>query len=122
MPGSVIKKYREMRNYSQKFVSSQMNISQNAYSKIENNLTQLTVHHVKEISRILDVPVMDLLNDNFEIHKPISIPRVVAKNDLVSQSGRLQKLLQNKISVRHDSYIVAMSLMVAAESALISVD
>lgn len=111
-----------MRNYSQKFVSSQMNISQNAYSKIENNLTQLTVHHVKEISRILDVPVMDLLNDNFEIHKPISIPRVVAKNDLVSQSGRLQKLLQNKISVRHDSYIVAMSLMVAAESALISVD
>ncbi len=122
MPGVVIKKYREMRNYSQKFVAAQMNISQNAYSKIENNLTQLTVHHVKKLSAILDVPVLDLLNDNFEIHKPFSIPRIVTKNDVLAQSESLQKMLQNKTTSRHDGYIVAMSLIVAAENALIPID
>lgn len=111
-----------MRNYSQKFVSSQMKISQNAYSKIENNLTQLTVKHVKELSRILDVPVMDLLNDNFEIHKPFSIPRLVTKNDLLLHTDRLNKMLESKVSVRHDGYIVALSLIIAAENALGSID
>lgn len=47
-----------------------MGISQNAYSKIENNITQVTVNHLKAISVTLDVPVMDLLRDDFEIRKP----------------------------------------------------
>ncbi len=122
MPGTVIKNYREMRNYSQKYVSSQMKISQNAYSKIENNLTQLTVHHIKELSRILDVPVMDLLNDNFEIHKPYVLQGIVKKNDLLIHVERLQKILQNKISAKHEGYIVAMSLIVAAENAVRAID
>jgi transcriptional regulator with XRE-family HTH domain len=51
MPGTVIRKYREMRNFSQKYVAAKLGISQNAYSKIENNITQLTVQHVKELSK-----------------------------------------------------------------------
>lgn len=70
MPGSVIRKYRELRNYTQEYVAKQMNISQNAYSKIENNYTQLTVKHVRDLSRILEVSILDLLKSDFEIHKP----------------------------------------------------
>jgi transcriptional regulator with XRE-family HTH domain len=118
MPGHVIKKYREMRNYSQKYVASKMGISQNAYSKIENNITQLTVHHVKELSRILDIPMTDLLRDDFEIHKPMVIPKSVSKDDLLAELEILQKKISAKHINKHESYLVAMSLLLAAESSL----
>ena len=118
MPGHIVKKYREMRNYSQKYIATKMNISQNAYSKIENNITQLTVHHVKELSKILDVPLTDLLRDDFEIHKPVAIPGTVTKSDLIQQLEIVQKKLQEKHATRHDSYVVALSLIKAAEDAV----
>ena len=121
MPGIVIKKYREMRNYSQKYVAAKMGMSQNAYSKIENNITGLTVHHVKELSKILDIPITDLLKDDFEIHKPFAIPRTVSKSDLLEHVHTLQKIIQDKHATKHDGYIVAMSLIVAAENTLASV-
>jgi transcriptional regulator with XRE-family HTH domain len=121
MPGFVIRKYREMRNYSQKYVASQMGMSQNAYSKIENNITGLTVHHVKELSKILEVPITDLLKDEFEIHKPFAVPRTVTKSDLVDHVHKLQKIISDKHSAKHDGYIVAMSLIIAAEGTLASI-
>lgn len=110
-----------MRNYSQKYVASRMDMSQNAYSKIENNITQLTVHHIKELSKILEVPITDLLQDEFEIHKPFAIPRTVTKSDLLEHAHRLQKMIMDKQVTRHDAYHVAMSLIVAAEGTLGSV-
>lgn len=118
MPGHVIKKYREMRNYSQKYVATKLGMSQNAYSKIENNLTQLTVHHVKELSKILEIPITDLLKDDFEIHKPTVIPRVVTKSDLLSHIEILYKKVEEKHAVRNETYMIAMSFIVAAENAL----
>ena len=79
MPGIVIKKYREMRNYSQKYVATKMGMSQNAYNKIENNITRLTVHHIKELSKILEVPMSDLLNDDFEINKPFQSRHIASE-------------------------------------------
>lgn len=121
MPGHIIKKYREMRNYSQKYVSGKMEISQNAYSKIENNITQLTVHHIKELSKILEVPVTDLLKDEFEIHKPVAIPGTVTKPDLLAHIEILHKKVHEKHASKHDSYMVALSLVMAAENAVSAV-
>ena len=121
MPGIVIKKYREMRNYSQKYVATKMGMSQNAYNKIENNITRLTVHHIKELSKILEVPMSDLLNDDFEINKPFEVPRTVTKADLLDHVHKLQKIILDKTATKHDGYIVAMLLIVAAEGQLISV-
>ena len=118
MPGHVIKKYRELRNYSQKYVASKMGMSQNAYSKIENNITQLTVHHVKQLAVILDVPITDLLRDDFEIHKPLTIPKTVTKTDVMEHIAILQKRLTEKHATRHDAYIAVMSLVIAAENSL----
>lgn len=118
MPGTVIKRYREMKNYSQKYVASKMRISQNAYSKIENNITQLTVHHVKELSKILDVPITDLLKDEFEIHKPVIIPHHVTKADLLKQVESLYKKIDSWPQSKHPSYVVVMSLIVAADGSL----
>jgi transcriptional regulator with XRE-family HTH domain len=118
MPGTVIRKYREMRNYSQTYVASQLGISQNAYSKIENNITQLTVHHVKQLSQVLEIPITDLLKDEFEIHKPFHIPQSVNKTDLLERIHHLEKRVSSLHVKKHESYIVAMSLIVAAENAV----
>lgn len=118
MPGHVIKKYRELRNYSQKYVASKLNMSQNAYSKIENNITQLTVHHVKELARILEVSIFDLLRDDFEIHKPFAIPKTVTKADVLEHINSLQKRVMEKHATKHDAYIAVLSLVIAAENSI----
>ena len=60
-----IKKYRELRNYTQAYMSDRLNISQNTYSKIETGGIKLTVERLRQIAKILEVPVEDILtNDN----------------------------------------------------------
>ena len=95
-----------------------MNISQNAYSKIENNLTQLTVHHIKLLSKILEVSELDLLQDEFEIHKPVALPKTVSKNDLLFHLNNLKNLLQQKNTVDHDRYRLILSLIMEAEETI----
>lgn len=112
MPGTVIRKHREMKNYSQKYVAAKMGISQNAYSKIENNVTQLTVHHVKQLSEILQVPITDLLKDEFEIHKPLFIQgKAIHKEDVVHLLDHIKQKVQAKHAAKHESYLVSMSLL-----------
>jgi transcriptional regulator with XRE-family HTH domain len=115
MPGSIIRHFRELRNYSQQWVASQLGMSQNAYSKIENHLTQLTVHHVRELSRILEVPELDLLRDDFEIHKPVLLPKVVHKEDLIQHLDNLRRCLEDRSTLTHDHYPLVMSYILAAE-------
>lgn len=121
MPGSIIRQYRELKNYSQKWVASQMGISQNAYSKIENNITQLTVHHVRQLSKILEVPVLDLLKDDFEIHRPIFLPKTVTRDQLLERIQMLEAKLEDKHVQKHDNYMVAMSLVIAAENTIAAI-
>jgi transcriptional regulator with XRE-family HTH domain len=112
MPGTVIRRYREMKNYSQKYVASQMGISQNAYSKIENNLTQLTVHHVKKLSEILQTPISDLLRDEYEIHKPLFIHgKAIHKEDVMAMLDHIKEKLQSKHASKHESYLISISLL-----------
>lgn len=117
MPGTVIRHFRELKNYSQKYVAGEMGISQNAYSKIENNLTQLTVHHIKQLSRILQVSITDLLKDEFEIHKPMFAPsKHVSRDELIEMLDHLKRKLQSKHVTRHDSYLISMSLLNSVDS------
>ena len=122
MPGSILRKYRDLRNYSQDYVARKMGISQNAYSKIENNITQLTVNHVKQISQILEVSVMDLLRDDFEIHGPVQI-----KNEDINKDVILDKLetirlkMQEKHPQQHDFYPVIVALLQSIDSTLTNV-
>lgn len=69
MPGGIIKQLREKKGIKQDAVAMEMGISQAAYSKIENNLTELTVRHCKALSRIFGENVYDYFDDEFEIHR-----------------------------------------------------
>lgn len=70
MPGSIIKHLREQKMLKQDTVAKAMGISQAAYSKIENNITELTVKHCRMLSKIFDVNVYEHLPDDFEIIRP----------------------------------------------------
>jgi transcriptional regulator with XRE-family HTH domain len=112
MPGSVIRKFREMRNYSQEYVAGKMGISQNAYSKIENNITQLTVSHVRQISAILEVSMMDLLKDDFEIrHGSAMQMESVTKEALLLNLDQIRKKIEGKSPEKHEFYPVIMALL-----------
>lgn len=112
MPGTILRKYREMRNYSQEYVAGKMGISQNAYSKIENNITQLTVKHVKQISAILEVSVMDLLKDDFEIHKATGMQmESVTKEALLHNLDQIRKKIESRNPQKHEFYPVVMALL-----------
>ena len=65
--GIRIKKIREFRNYTQTHVADKLNISQNAYSKLESGTTQLTTERLEEIAKILDVPTDAILNGERQI-------------------------------------------------------
>jgi transcriptional regulator with XRE-family HTH domain len=112
MPGSIIRKYRELRNYSQEYVAGKMGISQNAYSKIENNITQLTVSHIRQISAILEVSIMDLLKDDFEIRHSSGIQmESVTKEALLHNLDQIRKKIESRNPQKHEFYPVIMALL-----------
>jgi transcriptional regulator with XRE-family HTH domain len=59
---SNIRKIRVHRNYSQEYLAIKLNISQNAYSKIELGYTRITLERLFNIAIILDIDPIDLIN------------------------------------------------------------
>ena len=58
---SNIRKVREYRNYTQDYLAAKLEISQNAYSKIELGYSKITLDRLFHIALILEVEVTQLL-------------------------------------------------------------
>ncbi|RFZ95450.1 XRE family transcriptional regulator [Mucilaginibacter conchicola] len=52
---------RERRNYTQDYLAMRMNVSQNAYSKIELGYSKLTLARLMEICNILEIPIAEMV-------------------------------------------------------------
>jgi transcriptional regulator with XRE-family HTH domain len=63
---SNIRKIREFRNYTQDYLAAKLNISQNAYSKIELGYSSITLTRLVEVAEILEVDLADLINTEGE--------------------------------------------------------
>lgn len=59
---AVIRKKREERNYTQEYLAYKLNISQNAYSKIELGYTKITVERLFQIAEVLEMDAAELLD------------------------------------------------------------
>ena len=59
--GKRIKKLRELRNYTQSYMSIQLEISLSAYSKIERDETEISLKRLEQISKILNVSVNGIM-------------------------------------------------------------
>lgn len=62
MIGQKIRKVRVLRGFSQDYVSKLLNISQAAYSDIENNKSKVNFEKIQEIANIFDVDINDLIS------------------------------------------------------------
>lgn len=64
-----IRKLREFRDYTQDYLAAKLNISQNAYSKIELGYSRITLERLFVIASVLEVNPVDIIS--------------VEKNDLI---------------------------------------
>jgi transcriptional regulator with XRE-family HTH domain len=60
-PEKKLKQLRELKNYTQEYMATQLGLSTRAYSKIEAGETQLTINRLNEISRVLGIEPMEIL-------------------------------------------------------------
>lgn len=56
-----IRKMRELRNFTQEYMATQLGITQAGYSKIESGTTDITFSKIEEIAQILSVTPTDLV-------------------------------------------------------------
>ncbi len=77
--GANIKNARLYRNYSQDYLAGKLNISQNAYSKLELGYIRVKLESLLIIAEVLEVPLSNLIDP------PVMHPDVVAigKIDIV---------------------------------------
>lgn len=61
---ATIRSKREQRNYTQEYLAAKLEISQNAYSKIELGYTKITIERLFQIADVLEYEVTDLINSN----------------------------------------------------------
>lgn len=66
-----IRTLRRNREYSQEYMALMLHISQNAYSRLENGKTPITLDRYYELCQILQIRPSELL-DMVEVSKPNS--------------------------------------------------
>jgi len=82
MTGQKLRVLREFRNYSQEYIAEKLGITQNAYSRIENNQTKMTAERLGRLAIILNIPPMELLSDKEPIlHFSDAAPFIPPKED-----------------------------------------
>jgi len=123
MPGTLIRKIREQKKVTQEEVARHLNISQNAYSKIENGITQLTVNPVKQISAALGVSPVELLGDEFEIHKPLSLQaQSINKEVLIDNLSQLKDKLKSLPFDKHELFPLFLYQLQTADNILVHME
>ena len=60
--GNKIKKLRELKNYTQEFMATSLNLSPNGYGKIERDEVDVTLGRLEEVAKILEVDYQQILN------------------------------------------------------------
>ena len=61
-----IRKVREFRNYTQDYLAAKLQISQNAYSKIELGYSSITLTRLIQIAEILQIEIVDIVSSTGE--------------------------------------------------------
>jgi transcriptional regulator with XRE-family HTH domain len=60
--GNNIRKMRELRNFTQTDMADKLSMSQNGYSRIERDETDIPFSRLLQISQVLEMDIRDLIN------------------------------------------------------------
>jgi transcriptional regulator with XRE-family HTH domain len=91
-PEQKIKQIRELKNFTQDYLATQLGLTTRAYSKIETGETQLTINRLNEISSVLQVDPIEILGfdakqifNNCKQDGNIGINHITAPEKLILQ-------------------------------------
>ena len=62
--GKNIRKFRELKGYSQEYMANEMELTQASYAKLESNSTKISVERLFTIAKLLETDVADILELN----------------------------------------------------------
>ncbi|MFT4644984.1 MAG: transcriptional regulator with XRE-family HTH domain [Planctomycetota bacterium] len=96
---------REIKGYTQENMAAELNLSTKAYQKIEVGETQLTINRLNQISEILEISPLEILNfDENAIFdkKPIKLIdenlNLSPNSSLVNAKNEQIEILKNEVS------------------------
>jgi transcriptional regulator with XRE-family HTH domain len=103
-PEIKIKQIRELKNFTQEYVASQLDLSTRAYSKIESGETQLTINRLNEISSILGIEPVEVLGfddkqvfNNCKQEGNIGINHINIPEKLIQQFEKTIQVLEDEV-------------------------
>ncbi len=103
-PETKIKQIRELKNLTQEFVATQLDLSTRAYSKIESGETQLTINRLNEISSILGIEPIEVLGfddkqvfNNCKQEGNIGINHINIPDKLIQQYEKTIQVLEDEV-------------------------
>jgi len=104
MIGNKIKNIRELKNLTQEFIAEKLDVSQAAYSRMENGETKITDEKLNQIAEILEVKPEDI--KEFDSQKYFnSVGNVDGDNNYngiyiaESDTDLIKKLYEDKITL-----------------------
>jgi transcriptional regulator with XRE-family HTH domain len=105
-PEIKIKQVRELKNFTQEYVASQLGLTTRAYSKIESGETQLTINRLNEISKILEVDPVEVLGfddkqvfNNCKQEGNIGINHINVPEKLIQQYEKTIQILEDEVTL-----------------------
>jgi DNA-binding XRE family transcriptional regulator len=69
---ATIKKLRKQKGFSQKSMSERLNMARTTYTKLETGNTALDYDRLVSISKILDVPLFEIVKNDDNVYKSIT--------------------------------------------------
>lgn len=99
--GKNIRKFRELKGYSQEYMANEMELTQASYAKLESNSTKISVERLFTIAKLLETDIADILELNKQTiyHQDIkehSIGHQEVQNLHQDNKEVYEKLLQSK--------------------------
>lgn len=100
--GQNIRKLRELQNLSQEYMANKLSMSVSNYSKLERNSVPLTLNRLNQISKIINIQIIDILSfdiDHFHNSNCIeSLAESKSHNDLYQ---KMEEINQKLLSIEH---------------------
>jgi transcriptional regulator with XRE-family HTH domain len=101
--GQRIKNYRELKGFSQSYMSQKLHISSSAYSRIERNEVNIPLDKLIQIAEVLNISLEKVLfGDDYEKDSMMANEMELEYKQKFIESSKLLKAYQEQIELLKD--------------------